>query len=52
MDQKFKLEIEKYDRIKGEWEPKAHGFEYRSLPCNTDIHKILRESFKILKKFE
>jgi len=52
MDKKFKLEIEKYNRIKGEWEPKAHGFEYRSLPCNTDIHKILGESFKILKKFK
>ncbi len=52
MDKKFKLEIEKYNRIKGEWEPKAHGFEYRSLPCNTDIHKILEESFKILKKFK
>ena len=52
MDKKFKLEIEKYNRIKGEWEPKAHGFEYRSLPCNTDIYKILEESFRILKKFE
>ena len=51
MDKRFKLEIEKYDRIKGEWEPKVHGFEYRSLPCNTNIHKILKESFKILKKF-
>ncbi len=52
MDKKFKPEIEKYNRIKGEWEPKAHGFEYRSLPCNTDIHKILGESFRILKKFK
>ncbi len=52
MDEKFRLEIERYNRIKGEWEPKAHGFEYRSLPCNTDIHKILEESFRILKKFK
>jgi len=52
IDEKFRVEIEKYNRIKGEWEPKAHGFEYRALPCNTDIHKILEESFKILKKFK
>ncbi len=52
MDKKFRREIEKYNRIKGEWEPKVHGFEYRSLPCNTDTHKILEESFKILKKFK
>jgi len=49
MDKKFKSEIEKCNRIKGEWEPKAHGFEYRSLPCNANIHEILDESFKILK---
>ncbi len=49
MDKKFKPEIEKYNRIKGEWEPKAHGFEYRSLPCNANISEILDESFKIIK---
>lgn len=52
MDEKFKLEIEKYGRLKGEWEPKAHGFEYRSLPCNTDIHKILKEAFTILNNLK
>ena len=33
----------------GEWEKKTHGFEYRSLPCNVDIYKVLKESFKILR---
>lgn len=49
MDEKFE-DIVKYDnRIPGEWEPKAHGFEYRSLPCNVDIYRVLKESFKILR---
>lgn len=51
MDRRFETEIEKYNRIKGEWEPKAHGFEYRSLPCNTDIYKILEGSFEILREY-
>lgn len=49
MDEIFAKEIKDTGRIAGEWEPKAHGFEYRSLPCNTDIYKILKESFKILR---
>ncbi len=52
MDKRFSKEIEDTERIKGEWEPKAHGFEYRSLPCNTNIHKILKESFDILRGVE
>jgi len=51
MDETFKYDIAKSGRIKGEWEPKmeVHGFEYRSLPANTDIHRVLRQSFKILR---
>ena len=49
MDDTFEDEIKKSNRIKGEWEPKSHGFEYRSLPSNCDIHKVLKESFRILK---
>lgn len=49
MDESFKYEIERTGRLKGEWEPKKHGFEYRSLPCDTDVYKILKESFKILR---
>lgn len=49
MDEVFEKEIKDTSRIAGEWEPKLHGFEYRSLPSNTDIYKILKESFKILR---
>jgi len=50
MDKAFSKEIKDTGRIPGEWEPKDHhGFEYRSLPCNVDIYKVLKESFKILR---
>jgi len=49
MDRKFSDEIYNTYRNKGEWELKAHGFEYRSLPCNCDVYKVLKESFKILR---
>jgi hypothetical protein len=49
MDEVFSKEIEFNGRIKGEWEPKTHGFEYRSLPCDVDITKVVKESFKILR---
>jgi hypothetical protein len=49
MDEIFKKEIKLSKRNKGEYEEKVHGFEYRSLPCDTDIYKILKESFKILR---
>lgn len=50
MDGVFDDDIIRTYRIPGEWEPKTHGFEYRSLPCDTNIHKVLRESFKILRE--
>lgn len=50
MDIIFGNEIERTDRIPGEWEPKTHGFEYRSLPCNVDIIKVIKESFRILRE--
>jgi len=50
MDEVFEQEIKESGRLKGEWEPKKHGFEYRSLPCNADIYKVLKESFKILRE--
>jgi len=49
MDKTFKQEVTESERILGEWEPKTHGFEYRSLPANIDIYKVLKESFKILR---
>lgn len=50
MDVKFYNEISKSGRNRGEWEPKAHGFEYRSLPANADIYKVLKVAFKILRE--
>jgi len=50
MDNSFRLEIKQAERNFGEWEPKAHGFEYRSLPCDTDVYRVLKESFRILRE--
>ena len=50
MDNIFKEEIEQTRRIPGEWEPKQHGFEYRSTPCNVDVYKVLKSAFNILRK--
>lgn len=49
MDEEFEDTITRYHRNLGEWEPKEHGFEYRSLPCNADIYKVLKKSFKIIR---
>lgn len=35
LDGNFKDIILENKRMLGEWEPKKHGFEYRSLPCTT-----------------
>lgn len=51
MDNIFVKEIKLAGRNLGEWEPKAHGFEYRSLPANIDVYKVLKESFTILRKY-
>lgn len=52
MDKAFAKEIKEAKRIPGEFEIKSHygkgGFEYRSLPANIDIHKVIEESFKII----
>ena len=48
MDKKFAKEIEGAKRFKGEWKPKTHGFEYRSLPCNADLLMVAKESLQIL----
>lgn len=50
MDWNFKSVIMKADRILGEYEVKPHGFEYRSLPSNTDIKKVIKIAFRILKE--
>jgi hypothetical protein len=48
MDEKFSDEIENAKRFKGEWKPKTHGFEYRSLPCNVKIIDVAEEALRIL----
>jgi len=49
MDETFDEDITHSGRIPGEWEPKKHGFEYRSLPCDMDIQTVLQAAFKILR---
>lgn len=49
MDESFEEEVYNSYRNLGEWESKAHGFEYRSLPCNVDIYKVLKKAFEILR---
>lgn len=49
MDEEFGDIVESNKRVIGEYEIKAHGFEYRSLPSNTDIYKILKVAFEILR---
>jgi len=49
MDNEFIDEVSHNHRIKGEWESKAHGFEYRSLPCNVDVYEVLKKGFEILR---
>lgn len=49
MDRMFEMEIKASGRIFGEYEIKTHGFEYRSLPTDTSIDKVIKESFKIFK---
>lgn len=50
MDEAFKEDIERTKRIAGEWEPKKNGrFEYRSLPCDVDVIRVVKEAFRILR---
>lgn len=50
MDEVFKKEILETKRLRGEYEPKQHGFEYRSVPCNVDEYKTLKVAFNVLRK--
>jgi len=50
MDTAFEHDIKYAGRNLGEWEPKTHGFEYRSLPGNADVYKVLKVAFKILRE--
>lgn len=48
MDEKFKDEISKANRISGEYEIKPYGFEYRSLPASCSLHKVVYTAFTVL----
>jgi len=39
-----------YGRIKGEYELKCHGFEYRSLPCNAKPERVVKTALSILNE--
>ena len=51
MDTSFSEDIQIEGRNMGEWEPKPHGFEYRSLPANSDLYWVIKEAFRILRKY-
>ena len=50
MDVRFFDIISESGRNRGEWEPKDHGFEYRSLPANADIYQVLKTAFEVLRE--
>lgn len=50
MDYEFADVISKSSRIEGEWEPKVHGFEYRSLPTTADVDKVVTVALRILNE--
>jgi hypothetical protein len=50
MDAIFVKDIKDTNRIPGEYEMKSHGFEYRSLPNNIDIKKVISSSLEILEE--
>ena len=50
MDKQFHWTIKEAERNRGEWEPKTHGFEYRSLPSNVNMLRVLKCAFKILRE--
>ena len=50
MDNTFSKEIKDSKRIEGEYEMKAHGFEYRSLPASIDYKTVIQKSLEILNE--
>jgi len=51
MDEKFYDTIVGARRNIGEYEEKeSYGFEYRSLPSDSDIYEVLKTAFKILRE--
>lgn len=50
-DTEFKKEISDTKRIRGEYEIKEHGFEYRSLPATTDLNKVVSVLEKLKEEY-
>jgi len=49
MDEKFKDIIKKAGRTPGEYEIKAHGFEYRSLPASAPLLEVAEVAMEALQ---
>jgi len=49
LDETFKTEIKKSGRIPGAYEIKDYGFEYRSLPNNVNMNKVVSVCQKIMR---
>lgn len=52
LDSEFIYNIQRAHRIPGEFEIKPWGFEYRSLPNNVGLEKIIRYAFKLLAEMD
>jgi hypothetical protein len=50
LDKRFAEDIRKARRIKGDYELKNWGFEYRSLPNTLDVLEVSKFAFGILQK--
>ena len=49
MDNKFRSHVIGSNRLLGEYEHKAHGFEYRSLPNTIPIERVTKYALKLLE---
>ncbi len=50
MDKEFREIVKGSRRVLGEWEPKSHGFEYRSLPATAPLEDVVEKSLRILEE--
>jgi hypothetical protein len=50
LDNTFKDYVVSNKRMLGEWEPKKHGFEYRSLPCTTNPFDLAVKGQEVINK--
>lgn len=51
MDARFNEVIAKAKRIRGEYEIKPWGFEFRSLPCTVNIEEVAEFAFYLLERY-